>query len=102
MIKFNFVTWRKILSENSKKLESTLGVSRQGESGPYILDPEANETPADVAGRSLAADPYRLLIRENGDGVMETVMVAVLGYRAGVVVAAQQGLARPEWADRGK
>ncbi|MFH2010379.1 MAG: putative metal-binding motif-containing protein [bacterium] len=75
------------LDENLDELVFHIGVSRQGESGPFILDPEANETPADVVGRSLSADPYRLLIRENGDGVMETVKVAVLGYRGGVLAA---------------
>jgi len=57
------------------------------EDGRYVLDPAVNEHSDFVTGRSLADDPYLLLIKENGDGVMETVRAAVLAYRGDAVVA---------------
>lgn len=55
--------------------------------GRYVLDPAANEHRDIITGRSLTSDPYLLLVQENGDGVMESVRAAVLGYRGEALVA---------------
>jgi Putative metal-binding motif len=55
--------------------------------GRYVTDPGANEYRDLITGRSLVSDPYSLLVKENGDGVMESVRAAVLGYRGDALVA---------------
>ena len=67
--------------------ELVFHIAVQRADGRFVLDPAVNEHSDVVTGRSLVDDPYRLLVNENGDGDMETVRAAVLGYRGAAVVA---------------
>lgn len=68
-------------------LEFRVAVSSQGPEGPYVPDPRAAGIQADVSGRDLEDDPFRLLVLEDGDGVMETLQVEVLAYKDGELIA---------------
>jgi len=67
--------------------ELVFHIAVQRADGRYVLDPAVNEYSDVVTGRSLVDDPYLLLIKDNGDGDMESVRAAVLGYRGDAVVA---------------
>ncbi len=75
------------LDGNVDELVFYVAVSMDASSSSWVLDRRATGHRGEVSGRRLLSDPYRLLVHEDGDGVMEVVRVAVVGYRGEEVVA---------------
>src|SRR5687768_4068451 len=81
------VTQDETVTQPVDSLHFVIGVYDEG-SGDYVRDDFGAETVIDVSDRDLVADPYRLLLRDAGDGPEPTsIVVGVIGETGGNPVA---------------
>lgn len=73
-------TW---LDGQLQQLEFHVAVRVPEADTTFMFDHDATGTTVDVAGRLLVVDPFRLLIKEDGDGVMEILKVFILAFKDG-------------------